>query len=207
MFDNHVVYCRICGRRLRNPISRARGIGPVCARGGSRAVRRRANARASPRSSYVPASSHLTAGMSSMVSTEESDEELLVRLVNEPLKLLEFQSVLAKMQRGRAKATLRLMRSLRFHTRQPFCSGTFFVETGEQCVFEPVGDDLWREAHFPGRLQKSYQLESYLKQIGVLALSWDGASSLQRWLNQLAAEHPQSDASLRRGASFTKEDH
>jgi len=91
----------------------------------------------------------------------------LLRLITVPLTREEFRAELAKMKRG-TKKELSRMRAGMLKARMAFCAGTFLMTSGEQCKFEPVNQHAWREIH-SARAMESWDLRTYLKQIGVLA--------------------------------------
>jgi len=150
---DYVSICCVCRRPLRSSASRALGIGPKCARRG-----------------------HTRAAMQTRtrsLTTETMAGYKLYRLLTTPLTLNQFRAELAGMARpgGRAgergtKKMLARMRAEMLRARKTFCAGVFQLDQG-QCVFEPAGEDLWREVH-SSWLMGTPELAAYLNQIGVL---------------------------------------
>jgi len=158
MTEESVVKCRVCGRRLHNPISRALGSGPKCAGGqpkiGKTAVKtpspvRRSYAQGTPPIQIVPS---IAAGL--------TDPDRLYRLVTLPLTRSQFRAELVCLKRGTKKKLSRM------RARKAFCAGAFLLNE-EQCVFEPVNANSWREIQSPRAIGDS-SLETYLQQMGVL---------------------------------------
>ncbi|MFZ1042156.1 MAG: DUF6011 domain-containing protein [Anaerolineales bacterium] len=161
------VKCRVCGRQLHNPISVAMGIGPKCA-GGRPGTERRIRARPRTASHRLYASNaHLTTQTMPLIGTTELVyRDQLLRLVTVPSTREQFCAELANMKRG-TKKKLRRLRWEMLLARRTFCAGAFFMNE-EQCMYEPVNEDSWREVHSP-RVIRSLDLESYLNRIGVIA--------------------------------------
>ena len=132
--------CKKCGRVLRDPVSIARGMGPVCAGETGRSSRRpQVRARRSAGRAYDPLGS----------STRQSP--LPVQVAEQP------EPALTKRER------IRLARSKRkahFLSRQPFQVGVN-ARTREPVVYNPVGSDVWMDNQ--GRQVSHEFLESYLQ--------------------------------------------
>lgn len=165
MTEQGVVRCKVCGRQLHNPISIARGIGPVCAGDQPTGRKTRVKACSYSRRSYVDSAPSnqmfppITAGLIA--------QDRLYRLITIPLTLSEYRTELAHMKRG-TKKILRKMRAGMLQARKAFCAGAFLLNE-EQCVFEPVDEKSWREVH-SSRVLENSALQTYLMQIGVLIL-------------------------------------
>lgn len=163
MKEQGVVRCKVCGRQLHNPISIARGIGPVCAGDQPTSRKTQVKVRSSSRRSYVDSAPSnqifppITAGLTA--------QDKLYRLITIPLALTEYRAELARMKRG-TKKILRKMRAEMLQARRAFCAGAFLLYE-EQCVFEPVDEKSWREVH-SSRVLENSALQTYLMQIGVL---------------------------------------
>jgi len=168
MTEASSVKCRICGRKLHNPISVARGIGPKCA-GGRPGTGRRIQARprtASPR--LYAGNTHWTTQTTPLIGTTELVyRDQLLRLVTVPLTREQFCAELANMKRG-TKGELSRMRAELLKAHTAFCAGIFLMASGEQCKYEPFDQLSWREVHSK-RPMKNLDLGTYLKQIGVVA--------------------------------------
>ena len=165
------VKCRICGRKLRNPISVAMGIGPKCA-GGRPGTGRRIQAR--PRTAshrlYAGNAHLMTQTMPLIEMTGLTYRDQLLRLVTVPLTREQFCAELANMKRG-TKRELSRMRAELLKARTAFCAGIFLMASGEQCKYEPIDQSSWCEVHSK-RTVENLDLGTYLKQIGVVAPEW-----------------------------------
>ena len=114
--------CKKCGRALRNPISIARGLGPVCA-GGNGKDRQRYKSRSNQ--SSVRTYETVGSGSTQLFAPVQSHE--------------------APKRQPRKRERLRLVRMARktsFLSRQSFKVG-INARTREPVIFNPVGTDGW----------------------------------------------------------------
>ena len=165
MTEEGAVKCKVCGRVLHNPVSIARGIGPVCAGDGSGGRSIRVKIR-NPSHRDASSNQPLPIQILPQVTVNVPNEDQLYRLVTTPLRHGQFRAALASMKRG-TKKKLQRLRGEMLLARRTFCAGAFFMNE-EQCMYEPVNEDSWREVHSP-RVIRSFDLESYLNRIGVIA--------------------------------------
>ena len=132
--------CKKCGRVLRDPVSIARGMGPVCAEDTGRSGRRpRVRSRRSSGRVY------------DAIGSGTFQPPLPVQVAEEP------EPKLTKWERIRL---IRSKRKANFLARQPIQIGVN-TRTREPVVYNPIGTDGWMDNQ--GRQVSHEFLESYLQ--------------------------------------------
>ena len=132
--------CKKCGRVLRDPVSIARGIGPVCAGDTGRAGRR---PQVRPRRSAGRAYN--------AIGTSTQQAPLPVQIAEQPEPKITKQE---RIRRARTK------RKADFLARQPVQVGVN-ARTREPVIYNPVGPDGWVDNQ--GRQVSHEFLQSYLQ--------------------------------------------
>lgn len=129
--------CKKCGRRLKSPLSVARGMGPICA--------------------GIPSTSGRSVRVQRRPSSGAAYSENVPSQVQAPLFPGELSKRLSKreMIRQRREERRRL-----FETRLPFQCG-LVLPARKPLMYTPLGDDSWQENH-SGRVISHERLQHYL---------------------------------------------